>query len=178
MTKFLKGCLLLFICSLCGLFSSVVAQQPVRMFKVFSTCKQTWNTNYWMVHMSWTTNQDFSIASSVIENGIDGWNIIGAHPVDWMYANTNDNSFSVVLIDKYGNALLDNIVWTVTDGQGNKSSAVANMSVPTCKPLATPTPLPTPQPVQQPKDSCPAWAVQSSTGALICLWDLPAATSR
>ncbi len=174
MTKFLKGCLLLFICSLCGLFSSVVAQQPVRTFKVFPVCKQTWNTDFWMVHMSWTTNQDFSIASSVIENGIDGWNIIGAHPVDWMYAGTNDNSFSIVLIDKYGNPAIQDITWTVTDGQGVSSSAVANMSAPTCKPLATPTP-PLVQPI---KDSCPAWAVQSATGNLICLWDLPVATSR
>lgn len=46
--------------------------------------------------------------------------------------------------------------------RGNADTLPCNMPVPVATPVSTP---------------CPAWAIDSNTGELICLWSLPKATS-
>lgn len=190
MTKILKILFAIFLCSFCGIFSAVVAQSPEpagsvhtedgRVFKVYPICKTLWNENEWQwnVKMGWYSNSSFALTKSELLGGLEGWNTIGARPINQMVAGTFNESFSVLLIDGNGYPIPEDqsITWTITDWAGNSSSADANMSVPTCQPPPTPTLIP--KPTQEPRDNCPAWATQSATGTLVCLWDLPTATTR
>ena len=188
MNKILKGCLLLFFCSICGIFSAVVAQpaEPAgathtedgRAFKVYAVCKAVWNADQgqWIIRFGWFSNSDFPITST-IENGIANWNLIGYHPDISMSAGTYEDTFAVILIDANGYPLPSdkNITWTVTDYAGNVSTTYGNMSLPTCRPkIRTPEPTSTDLPViAHVGRPCPAWATYSDTGLKVCLWDLP-----